>query len=422
MRMSSRRLAEPNQRGRLAKAFPAGYRLSMRRNVALYPWFKFVQNLLFWQATWFLYFESQLSAAEAILLYVIADLATTVLEVPSGYMSDRLGRRKTLLAAAITYVLATSLLLVADGFAQFALANILLGAAGAFASGTDTSLLYESLKSEGREAEVEAMGLKAWRFSFGALALSALTGGALALYGAILPYIATAIAALGLLAITAFLREPPPAPQSGHRENLRAIAASLKQPTLLWLFCLWLATYAFSHVPFVFGQPFIREAMTAAGYADETPLISGTVTFLMMALSLAVSLVALPLRKVLGLPGILLLAFGMQVGLTAALAISNGLFVIALLMLRMVPDSLSTAFMLARTQPLLPDTIRATYLSLQSLAGRVTFSALLSMATLYAPADAVIAYDDMQVILIAFTALGVAVLAALAVTVRRAGV
>jgi MFS family permease len=394
----------------------------MQRNIALYPWFKFVQQLLFWQAIWFLYFEARLSAAEAILLYVVADLATTVLEVPSGYMSDRLGRRKTLLAAAIAYVLATALLVVGEGFAQFALANILLGAAWAFASGTDSALLFQSLKAEGRASEVEAQELRAWRFSFTALALSALIGGALALYGEKLPYIATAVAAVGLLILTTLLREPPASPQSGHRENLRTIGASLGQPTLLWLLCLWLATYAFSHIPFVFGQPFIREAMTAAGYGAETPLVSGVVTFLMMTLSLAVSLIAPALRRGLGLPGILLLALAMQVGLTAALALSNSLFVIALLLLRMVPDSLSTAFMLARIQPLLPDTIRATYLSLQSLAGRVVFSAALSLAALYAPADAAIAYADMQVILIAFTALGVVLLGLLAATVRRAGV
>jgi MFS family permease len=394
----------------------------MRRNFALYPWFKFVQQLIFWQATWFLYFEGKLSAAEAILLYVVADIATTVLEVPSGYMSDHLGRRWTLLSAAICYVCATGLLVVAEGFALFALANVLLGAAWAFASGTDSSLLFESLKAEGRVAEVEAQELKAWRFSFAALALSALSGGVLALYGAILPYVATALAALGLLGITVLLKEPPPTPQATHRESLRAIGASLSQPTLLWLLCLSLATYAFSHIPFVFGQPFIREAMASAGYNGQTPLVSGMVTFLMMAISLAVSLVAPPLRKALSLPGILLLAFGMQVALTAALSVSNSLVVVALLLLRMVPDSLSSAFMLARIQPLLPDGVRATYLSLQSLVGRIVFSAMLSLAALYAPANAVLAYADMQVILTGFTVLGVLLLVALATTARRAEV
>jgi len=68
----------------------------MNRNIRLYPWFKFVQQLIFWQATWFLYFETHLSAAEAILLYVVSDISTTALEVPSGYMSDRVGRKFTL--------------------------------------------------------------------------------------------------------------------------------------------------------------------------------------------------------------------------------------------------------------------------------------------------------------------------------------
>ena len=128
------------------------------------------------------------------------------------------------------------------------------------------------------------MELKAWRFSFSGLALSALSGGALSLCDAVLPFLATALSALGLLVVTAFFQEPPSTLQSGHRENLRMIGRSLAQPTLLWLLGLWLATYAFSHIPFVFGQPFIRESMTAAGYGDQTPLVSGAVSFLMMAI------------------------------------------------------------------------------------------------------------------------------------------
>jgi MFS family permease len=394
----------------------------MQRNIALYPWFKFVQQLLFWQATWFLYFEGRLSAAEAILLYVVADVATTVLEVPSGYMSDRLGRRKTLLVAAIFYLGGTLLLVVGQGFTQFAMGNVLVGASWAFASGTDTSLLFESLKAEGREAEVEAMELRAWRFSYAGLASSAVLGGAMMQLGEALPYVATAGAAVVLFGMTLLLQEPPPAPRPAHRENLQAILASLRNPTLLWLFGLALGAYVFSHIPFVFGQPFIRQALTTAGFAAETPLVSGTVTSVMMLLSMAVSLVAPSLREALGLPGLLLLAFGMQVGLTVALALSNSPLVIALLVLRMVPDSLSYAFMQARIQPLLPSSVRATYLSLQSLAGRVIFSITLTLAALYAPLEGEIPYADLQVILAAFAGLGFLLFGLLALTARRAGV
>lgn len=406
----------------LAKSSTARYRLQMRRNIALYPWFKFVQQLVFWQATWFLYFESRLSASEAILLYVIADVCTTILEVPSGYMSDRLGRRATLLAAALSGVGATILLVVGESFLQFAVANLLLGAAGAFASGTDSSLLYESLKAEDRAGEIEAAELRAWRFSFTALALSALTGGALGQLDDVLPFLATALSAVALLAITRLFREPAHSRPDPHRENLRAIGSSLTQPTLLWLLGLSLAMYVFSHIPFVFGQPFIREALSAAGYGSQTPLVSGGVSFSMMVISVVVSLVALPLRRRIGLPGILLLAFGMQVALTTALAISNSLFVIALLLFRMVPDTLSQPFIRARIQPLLPDGIRATYLSVQSLAGRLLFAGTLSLAAAQTADQAVMSYADMHVILAIYAVLGLVMLVALATTARRAQV
>ena len=73
----------------------------LSRNLTLLPWLKFTQNLLFWQATWFLFLQDTLSAAEAVLLYAVYDIGTTVFEVPSGYMSDKIGRRVTLLASAL---------------------------------------------------------------------------------------------------------------------------------------------------------------------------------------------------------------------------------------------------------------------------------------------------------------------------------
>jgi MFS family permease len=392
----------------------------MQRNIVLYPWFKFVQQLLFWQANWFLYFEGHLSAAEAILLYVISDIAATVLEVPSGYMSDRLGRRLTLLVASVAGLAAAVLLVLGGGFAQFALANALLGAATAFASGTDSSLLFESLRAEGRETEIAAAELKASRFSFAAWALSALTGGAMALYDETLPFVATALAAAVALAITTLFREPPHSNPTNHRENLRAIGASLTQPTLLWLLCLTLLMYVFSHIPFVFVQPFLREALTAQGYAAETPLVAGTVTFLMMMTSLLVTLVAEPLHQRLGLRGILLLAFGMQIALVTALAFSDSLVLIALLLFRMVPNSISQPFMRARILPLLQDGTRATYLSTQSFAGRLLFAVTLSFAAGRTTADTPMPYADLQVILAVYAALGGIFLLGLASTARKA--
>lgn len=393
------------------------------RNIALLPWISFAQSLLFWQAVWFLYFQSTLSAAEAILLYVVYDVATTVLEVPSGYMSDRLGRRLTLIASAVAATLGALLLAVGGSFAAFALAQICLGAATAFWSGTGSSMLYESLKQEGRAAEVERQELRLWRVMFVALALSAAAGGLLARWSETAPFWATALAGLWMLALTLRLSEPTRKIEEYQPlgAQLRVLRGWLTRPVLLWLFGLSVALYVLGHVPFVFGQPFILEALEARGLAGEAPVISGAVSATMMVLSVLASLVAWRLRARIGLAAMLLLALAMQLGLIGALALSNAPWVIALLFLRMVPSSLTTPFIQARIQPELSDDLRATFLSLKSFVGRIIFAVTLYWAAGSSNTAGQMGYAEMQVILLGFVLGGLAVWLALALTARRAG-
>ena len=395
----------------------------MERNIRLYPWFRFAQGLLFWQAVWFLYFQSALSASQAILLYVIYDIATTALEVPSGYMSDRWGRRRTLVASALAGLLAALAFSFGNSFAAFALGQVAMGAYSAFTSGTDSALLYESLAAEGRAAETEAQELKAWRASFSALALAALAGGALA-YGSMKWPFYAAIAGFSLLlALALAFREPrhtrPEPPQGGELMRFASLRAAFAQPVLLWLFALGLVMYALSHVPFVFGQPYIAAALSAAGFTQEAPLVSGAVTAAMMAVSLAVSLVAAPVRRAIGLPAILLAALALQVAVIGALAATASALAILALLLRMVPNSLSQPFILARIQPLLASESRATYLSLRSFAGRLLFAATLWLASGAASGQGAMEFAQIRFVLGLYVLAGLAILAVLGLWARR---
>ncbi|MGD1926845.1 MAG: MFS transporter [Paracoccaceae bacterium] len=391
----------------------------MVRNVRLYPWFQFFRNLLFWQATWFLFFQETLSAQEAILLYAAFDIATTALEVPSGYLSDRIGRRFTLILAMTATVAGSGLIAIGDSFAVFIAAQALLGAGAAFASGTDSALLYESLDRDGQKDKIEHHEILAWRAGFTGLALSAVIGGVMALSVPALPFVASTITAGIGLAIAVGFREPL------KRQDDAPVAAAGRPRTgafriLAWIFVLSVSMYIFSHVPFVFGQPFILDALGQIGYAADAPLVSGAVTAVMMLVSVATSWSAPGLRDRLGLTGILLLALGLQVVLIAMLGLTNDLWAISLLLLRMVPDSLARPFILARIQPLLSDARRATYLSMQSFCGRLTLAGTLAVAAFGAVSTDMLSFAEIRTILLVYTVAGLVVLVALGATARLA--
>lgn len=395
------------------------------RNIPLYRWMRFLRSLIFWQAVWFLYFQDVLSGAQAILLYAVYDVATTLLEVPSGYMSDRLGRRKTLIASALAAFGGAVCLALGDSFATFALAQVLIGMGGAFASGTEESILYESLSATDRADEVEDQEIIAWRYSFTALALSAVTGGAMALIDPRLPFVAGAVAMIALIWISFRLVEPARKTQTDEGAELLRLThlgSAFRNPVLMWFFVLTVLMYGFSHLPFVFGQPFILEALDTLGLASSAPLVSGAVTSTMMVISVAFSLVAVRLRNMLGLPVLLLGAFALQIAISGVMAVTDSMIVITFLVLRMVPDALSRPFILGRIQPLLEDDSRATWLSLKSFAGRLIFASALAIGAISANDASAMPYPEIARILSVATLIGIVLLGVLAFAATRIAV
>ncbi len=396
----------------------------MAANIHLYPWFQFFRSLLFWQAIWFLYFQKELSAAEALLLAAVYDIATTALEVPSGYMSDRLGRRVTLIIAIAVKIAGALLLAFGDTFTAFAAAQFLLGAGMAFASGTDTSLLYESLARDNRGDEIQTHEQRAWRFGFTGLALSSVTGGLLAAIAPMWAFIATALASAVALFIATRFQEPVHTSEQAlirnGRAQVEAVTRALQQPQLTWLFLLAAGMYTFSHVPFVFGQPFILEAINAARLGLDAPIVSGAVTATMMLVSVGTSWLAPILQQKFGVGRVFLIALGMQVALIGCLALTNHPAAIALLFLRMVPDSLARPYILARIHPLLTDTARATYLSMQSFCGRLLFATTLYLSSIAATAGSALAYPEIQFILMCYALFGAMLFVGLVIMARRA--
>ncbi|MBF0199936.1 MAG: MFS transporter, partial [Desulfamplus sp.] len=73
------------------------------------------------------YSENGLAAADIYLLQAIYSLSVAILEIPSGYMADIIGRKKSLVIGSILGALGYFVYSIAYDFQGFLIAEMILG-------------------------------------------------------------------------------------------------------------------------------------------------------------------------------------------------------------------------------------------------------------------------------------------------------
>lgn len=107
----------------------------------------FFKNLRFFDAFLILFFlEKGLNFLEIGLLYSLREIAIIVLEIPSGIIADALGRKRTLIASFIVYILSFVLFYFSDSYFLFLLAMLLFAFADAFRTGVHKAMIFQYLK------------------------------------------------------------------------------------------------------------------------------------------------------------------------------------------------------------------------------------------------------------------------------------
>ena len=129
----------------------------------------------------------------------------------------------------------------------------------------------------------------------------------------------------------------------------------------------------------------------------------------------------MPLAARFGHKPTLLMAFAIQLGLVAVLAFSIHIAAIALLLLRMVPDALAKPLILAGVQPRLESSYRATFLSVQSLLGRLTLAASVLAGSYWLPGEGAFSAPALQALLTVYAAVGLILGALLLISAGRRG-
>lgn len=151
-----------------------------------------------------------LTLTQTFLLQAWFFVCIFFLEVPTGAVADRWGRKASLICASASLLGAAALYASTKGMAAFMLAEFVWAAAAAFASGADEAMVYDSLKELGEEKDSKRHLARLGSFEIGAIAVAAPIGSLIAARrGPRAPMIAMLVPFAAGLVLSFFLREPP---------------------------------------------------------------------------------------------------------------------------------------------------------------------------------------------------------------------
>lgn len=171
--------------------------------------------------------ENGIDKSSYSLLAAIHALSIIFLEIPSGYLADAIGRKKTLVVGAVLGALGYVIYSMSYSFSGFLVAMVALGIGQSMISGADSAMLYETLVAVNKvkdysryEGRLIALG------SFLETAGAPL-GGLLAVISLRYPFIAQAVVAL--VAVPAALTLVEPQGEVKAKERSKNLLPALKQ-------------------------------------------------------------------------------------------------------------------------------------------------------------------------------------------------
>lgn len=330
-------------------------------------WFNLVMPVvvLFYQ-------DNGLNMQQVFWLKSIYSIAMVTMEIPSGYMADVWGRKKTLILGSILGTLGMAIYCGSYGFWTFVIAEITLGIGYSFISGSDSALLYDSLKAASQDKDY--IKQEGWITSAGNFfeAIAGVCGGLLATLSLRFPFFVQ----LGIasLAIPAALLVTEPQLQvkkltQGFQSTLNTVRDTFQHPQLraAILISSFAGTASLTFAWFV--QPYFKEANLPVSMFG----IMWTVLNLSVALS---SMFSYKIERKLGQRNsLLVIIFGFGIG-----------FYLAAWEVSLIGIGLLFVFYLVRgiAHPILKDYInryteskvRATILSIRNFVIRIVFAVI----------------------------------------------
>jgi MFS family permease len=180
----------------------------LNRNIKLFYVSKFLLGLRFIAPVWVLFFSRYITFAQIGYLEVIGLLSTAILELPSGVFADLVGRKYSVALGNLIAAVGLVIIGFSQTFGAFLLGYIINSVGCAFVSGSDSALIYDTLKQFNKEniySKIAGKGETLFRL---AVVVAMVVGQFMYKMAFGLPYIALGVTTLFSALLYFFMSEP----------------------------------------------------------------------------------------------------------------------------------------------------------------------------------------------------------------------
>jgi MFS family permease len=193
--------------------------MRIAKNISTYYFYSTFAELLIVGPILVLFLTAKgLSFTEIMLLQSVSAVSVFLFEVPTGALADKMGRKYSVMLGSFLWAVGLLLYIVGNNFIVFMLSEITFSLGSAFKSGADSALIYDSLKSLGREKEYPKIEGKARSYALYAQAVGSVLSSFLYERNMYYPMIVSMLFMLVTMAAAFTFKEPSIEKEQGQLE------------------------------------------------------------------------------------------------------------------------------------------------------------------------------------------------------------
>lgn len=241
----------------------------IKRNIPLYYIYQFFWNMEFHAGNWVFFYLIFMNYQQLGLFDTICFTFGMLMEIPTGALADKFGRKFSIVAGALSGTFGIFALTLGGSFRMMLFGYLFISLGWALFSGAGEALVYDSLKNLNKEKDYDKVISKSTTIGMITLIIATLLGAWLFTIKPMYPHLFWGFGYLGAFITSLFFIEPKIQKNQtvGITDYLKQYADGFKvlaKPSLLYLVPLALI---FEGGPYMFNAGLLRPSMaTFQGY------------------------------------------------------------------------------------------------------------------------------------------------------------